>query len=82
MVDVEVRMCRVAPHRRPLVNSTPRYSHELAIGPTLRPSYHPLKVWLATCLSYHSFHKSPGILFMHELAQCGPPFSVASSSPR
>lgn len=48
MVDEAVRMCRVAQDLRSLVNSTPRYSPDLAIGPTLRPSYHPLKVWLAT----------------------------------
>lgn len=69
MVDEAVRMCRVAQHLRPLVNSTPWYSHDLAIGPTLRPSYHPLEVWLAKCPFYQPFHKSPGILFMHELAQ-------------
>lgn len=69
MVDEAVRMCRVAQNPPSLVNSTPRYSHDLAIGPTLRPSYHPLKMWLATCPSYHLFHKSPGMLFTNELAQ-------------
>lgn len=56
LVDEAVSMCRVAQNLRSLVNSTPRCSHDLAIGPTLRPSY-------------HLFHKSPGMLFMNELAQ-------------
>lgn len=69
MVDEAVRVCRVTQNLRSLVNSTPRYSQDLAIGPTLRPSYHPLKVWRATCPAYHPFHKSPGMLVMTERAQ-------------